>query len=872
MGKQGESKRRPFRTLLLGFTLILLAAVGSAAAILYREFNVSLPPVEKLLDYRPPVATRVFADDGTLIGEFFFEKRYLTPIYKIPKSVQLAFVAAEDQNFFEHTGVDLQSIVRAAVTNYQAGTTRQGGSTITQQVVKSLLLSPERSYERKLKEVVLAVRLEQQLTKEEILYLYLNQIYLGNGAYGVQAAALEYFAKDVSQLTLAEASLLAGLPQAPSRYSPVKHFERAKARQRYVLDRMVEEGFVTPDEADQADVEKIVLKREEAPISSVAPYFVEHVRRLLEQRYGSSAPYQLGLDVHTTLNLAMQREADQALRRGIADLDERQGFRGALRRLPDRDWKALAKEPPTPNDPGLPEPGTLLEVVVLPGKDGSTRRRDGGVDVRWAGGRAVLPEAGLGWATSEGYQPLPGDVLETRVRKEGDRRTLELTHANGTEGALLAMVPATGDVRAMVGGLDWNRSQFNRVTQAYRQPGSAFKPLIYAAAMDRGYTPASVVVDAPVSYSTGSGVWSPQNFEKKFFGPTTLRQALTKSRNVVTVKLVSSMGLKFLLSYLPRFGFTRPFPKNLSIALGSAEVTLLELTEAFGVFANLGMRVEPRFITKITDVRGDLIEAAPILRRPALSPDTSYVMTSILRNVVEQGTGKRAALDRPVAGKTGTTNDQRDVWFIGYTPQLLTGVWVGYDQEKTLGSKETGGRAAAPIWHDFMEQAMADQPVLDFEVPNEVTLVAVDQGSGRRVSPGASGSVFQAFKRGTEPGFPEAVPASAPSGGEPEPEEVASGAPSQPSDTLVFSDQRGAGQDPRPSDVRDAAARAGGWRSGSSAQPPADEPVRSTSYYLGGAIDGMARRRAAAEAERAATRPPPQVAPAPRAARSEPVY
>jgi len=824
VGKKVESARRPFRTFILGFALILFAAAGSAAAILYREFNTSLPPVEKLLDYRPPVATRVFADDGTLIGEFFFEKRYLTPIYKVPKPVQLAFVAAEDQNFFQHTGVDVQSIVRAALTNYQAGTTRQGGSTITQQVVKSLLLTPERSYERKLKEMVLAFRLEKQFTKEEILYLYLNQIYLGNGAYGVQAAALEYFGKDVAEITLAEAALLAGLPQAPSRYSPVKHFARAKARQRYVLDRMVEEGFVTHDEAEQAHDEKIVLLREVAPISSVAPYFVEHVRRLLEQRYGSSAPYQLGLDVHTTLNLAMQREADRALREGIAGVDERQGFRGALRRLSEREWKALAREADSANDPGLPEPGTVLEVVVLPGKDSATLRRDGGVDVRWANGRALLPAPGLRWATSEGYQPLPGDVLEARVKGDAERRTLELTHSNGTQGALVSISPATGDVRAMVGGLDWNRSQFNRVTQAYRQPGSAFKALIYSAAMDRGYTPASVINDAPISYNVGSGqVWSPQNFEKKFFGPTSVRQALTKSRNVVTVKLVSSMGLKYLLAYLPRFGFTRPFPKNLSIALGSAEVTLLELTQAFGVFANLGMRVEPRFITKITDVRGELIEEAPILRRPAISPDTAYVMTSMLRNVVEQGTGKRAALDRPAAGKTGTTNDQRDVWFIGYTPQLISGVWVGYDQDKTLGGKETGGRAAAPIWHDFMTRVLANEPVLDFAVPNEVTLVAVDQGSGQRVTPGSAGSVFQAFKRGTEPGFPEAQPASAPAD-EPEPEESVIGAATLP-----------------PPAVRDAAVRADSYRSGSN---DGQGSLRRSSYYLpDGTVDGMARRR-----------------------------
>jgi penicillin-binding protein 1A len=818
--KQVQRARRPFRTFFLGFAVILLAAAGSAAAILYREFTTSLPPVEKLLDYRPPVATRVFSDDGTQIGEFFFEKRYLVPIYKIPQAVKLAFIAAEDQNFFEHTGIDVTSILRAALTNYHAGSTRQGGSTITQQVVKSLLLTPERSYERKIKELVLAYRLEQQLTKEEILYLYLNQIYLGNGAYGVQSAALEYFGRDVSELSLAQAAILAGLPQAPSRYSPVKHLERAKARQRYVLDRMVHEGYVTHDEAEQAFDEKLVFQPADSPLNSVAPYFVEHVRRLLEQRYGASAPYQLGLDVHTTLDLKLQKAADQALRDGITAVDERQGFRGAPRKVTERELKALLREPTPANDPALPEAGTTLEVVVLPGKDGRVGRKDGSVDVRWAGGHALMPASGLTWAAKEGYRPAAGEVLEAKVVAHGDRRTLELAHSNGTQGALLSMVPATGDVKAMVGGLDWSRSQFNRVTQAYRQPGSSFKPMIYAAAMDRGFTPASVINDAPISFSIGGGqVWSPKNFENRFFGPTTVRQALTKSRNVVTVKLVSSMGLKYLLSYLPRFGFTRPFPKNLSIALGSSEVTLLEMTEAFGVFANLGMRVEPRFITKITDVRGELVEEAPILRRPAISPDTAYVMTSMLRNVIDAGTGTRAQIDRPAAGKTGTTNDQRDVWFIGYTPQLLTGVWVGYDQDKSLGGKETGGKAAAPIWHDYMVKALAGEPVLDFAVPNEVTLVAVDQ-SGQRTTPGSSGSVFQAFKRGTEPAFPMAPSSPTAPGDEPAPEESVIGAA------------------PAPATVA----------SSNVATTPADAaamPVRRSGYTMpDGTIDGMARRRA----------------------------
>jgi len=759
--------RRPFKPFLYGFLILLLAAVGSAAALVYREFTTSLPPVAKLLDYRPPVATRVFAVDGSLIGEFYVEKRYLTPIYRIPKPVQLAFVAAEDANFFDHTGVDPISIFRAALNNYRAGATRQGGSTITQQVVKSLLLSPERSYERKLKELVLAIRLEQQLTKDEILYLYLNQIFLGNGAYGVQAAALEYFGKDVSDLTVGEAAILAGLPQAPSRYSPVKHFRRAKARQRYVLERMVEEGFITRDEAERAASEPILLAPHRPAITGPAPFFVQHVRRMLEDRYGARGPYELGLNVYTTLDLEMQRAAEKALREGVEKLDERQGFRGPLRTLSLRERKAVVRDAATASTVAapLPEVGSVLEVVVVPGRDGAVRRRDGALNVRWAGGNAVMTREGLEWATKTGYAPQVGDVLEARVAGTPSHPELVLSRGNGTEGAMVALVPTTGDVRAMVGGLDFGQSQFNRVTQAYRQPGSSFKPLVYAAAMDRGFTPATVIVDAPISFNMGAGGWwTPQNFEKRNFGPTTLREALTFSRNVVTVKLVQAMGLKYLLEYLPRFGFDRPFPKNLSIALGTAEVTLLEMARAFAVFPNLGIRVEPRFITRITDTHGDLLEDFAVQSQRVMPPDTAYIMVSLMESVVERGTGKRAAegLGRPVAGKTGTTNDLRDAWFIGYTPDLLAGVWVGYDQDKTLGDKETGGRVSAPIWHDFMATVLDGTPVNDFAVPPEVVLVNIDRRSGLRAAPGGSGTLLEAFKRGSEPTAIAAAPAAQP--------------------------------------------------------------------------------------------------------------
>jgi len=750
----GRPARRPFKTFVFGFLLLALALLGSGAALVYREFRESLPPVEKLLDWRPPVATRVYAADGSLLGEFFTEKRYLAPIHEIPRGVQYAFVAAEDSKFFEHKGVDPAGILRAALKNSIAGGTKQGGSTITQQVVKSLLLTPERSYERKLKELVLAYRLEHQFTKDEILYVYLNQIYLGEGAYGVQAAAREYFDKDLSELTLGETALLAGLPQAPSRYAPRQHFRAAKARQRYVLERMVEEGFVSRAEAERAAAETISIQPPRPATAAAAPYFLQHVRRLLEERYGAAGPQQLGLQVWTTLDLPMQRAAEQAVATGIAELDARQGFRGPVRRLEGGDLaevEAAAAAGGTSPEP-LPAIGSTLEAVVVAARPGA--HRDGSTPLRWAKGNASIPPRGLAWATRTGWSPRPGDVLDVKVvAGPGGRPELVLSGSNATQAALVAMVPASGDVRAMVGGVDFGQSQFNRATQALRQPGSAFKPLVYAAALDHGYTPASIIADSPVSYAMGGGErWSPQNFDHRFHGSTTLRDALTFSRNVVTVKLVDAIGIDKVVDYLPRFGFERRFPRNLSIGLGSSEVTLLEMIEAYGVFPNLGVRVEPRFVTRIVDAKGRVVDDGAVQGRRVLSQDTAYLMESMMRSVVEQGTGKRASdLGRPVAGKTGTTNDGRDAWFIGFTPDLLAGVWVGYDQDKTLGEKETGGQAAAPIWEDFMAKATEGTPVNDFPVPRDIVLVNIDRRSGLRADADTANPRLEAFKRGTEP-------------------------------------------------------------------------------------------------------------------------
>jgi penicillin-binding protein 1A len=546
-------------------------------------------------------------------------------------------------------------------------------------VVKSLLLTPKKSYERKLKEMILAVRLERQLSKDEILYLYLNHIYLGSGAYGVAAAAHEYFGKRVEDLTLAEAALLAGLPQAPSRYSPFKHWPRAKARQRYVLDRMVDVRFITRAEAAAAARAPIALASRKGSFIA-APYYVEHVRRLLEERYGEAALYALGLRVHTPVNLAMQAAAEAALRDGMKELAARQHYDVGVRH-------------PSPAEAGT---------------DGKSFVRD----------------------------------LEPPV-----------------QGALVALDPTTGDVKAMVGGYDFESSQFNRAVQGARQPGSAFKPLIYAAALDRNFTPASIIVDAPISFQDHNAVWMPHNYEEKYYGPTTLREALTFSRNVVTVKLATRVGVKYLVKYIRRLGIRSPMAPNLSLALGSSEVTLLELAAAYSAFANQGQRAEPRFITRITDSQGSVIDENLPQSEQVISPETAYLITSMLQGVIERGTGRRAQqLGRPAAGKTGTTNDINDAWFLGYTPQLLTGLWVGFDEKRTLGKGETGGRVAAPIWARFMERALDNQAILDFPVPAGITFAWIDAHTGQRILPGGGGGFLECFRRGTEPTAVSAQP------------------------------------------------------------------------------------------------------------------
>jgi penicillin-binding protein 1A len=757
-----RTRRRPFlavRRLLIGALAVAAFITAAVVVFVYRQFMASLPPIQAAVDYQPPTTTQIFAADGTLIGEFYSQKRYLVPLDRIPPYVRQAFISAEDDAFYDHRGVDAQGILRAFINNVIAGGKVQGGSTITQQVVKTVLLTPQKSYERKLKEIILSTRLEQELSKDDILTLYLNHIYLGSGAYGVAAAANEYFGKDIADLNLPEAALLAGLPQAPSRYSPYRHWPDAKARQRYVLNRMYEEGYIDLATRNAAMTEPIAMSSRKGSFQA-APHFVEHVRRILEEKYGRTVLYELGLRVHTTLDLRMQGLAEAALRRGIDRLTaERGGFHSAYRlmsheerdnylHLQEAAFKGLQR----------PEAGFSYEALVTSVRGSSAR-----VQVGPFAGDLVIPTSLSGKQAKLGLM----DLIRARLIEDdepatgdGAGRPLRFEYDPGPllEGALVAMEPTTGFVRALVGGYDFERSHFNRAVQARRQPGSSFKPLVYAAALDRSFTPASVIVDEPISYRDNGRIWAPQNFDRKFHGPTSLREALTKSYNVVTVRLAERIGLNYLTEYLPRFGLEGPIPRNLSIALGTLEVTPMDLAVSYSTFANNGLRPTPVVITEISDAQGEVLERNEPQLVQVLSPTTAYQMTSMLQDVVRRGTGTAArGLEQPTAGKTGTTNDLEDAWFVGYTPQLLAVVWIGFDNKRPLGPKSTGGRISAPIWKEFMSGALEGVPEGRFPVPTGLRCVNIDSNTGTRAAAGGS-PYLECFREGSEP-QPGSIPA-----------------------------------------------------------------------------------------------------------------
>jgi penicillin-binding protein 1A len=790
--------------LAAGGVLLLIAFAGYFTFLMY-----SLPKVDRLADYKPPIVTQVFGDNGVLVGEFYLERRKVIEINKIPRRLIQAFVSAEDSNFYQHKGLDYLGIARAMVKNVIHLRKKEGASTITQQVAKSMLLTPEKKFSRKLKEAILATRMEKKLSKDEILYIYLNQIYMGAGSYGVQLAAETYFAKNVEQLNLAEMAMLAGLPKAPNSYSPIKNMEKAKERQAYVLERMVKEGYITQAEADHAKTTPIVISSLKKVNNDQSAYFLEQIRIQLEEKYGEERLYKDGLNIYTTMNAEMQKGAYDAVVNGLKAVDKRQGFRGALKYLNESEVDAFCKKLEDGIDVASLKQGSTYQGVVT-----SVDPAKGDATVKVGERIGSLPKKTMAWGgkltLQNSYGKLPekvkglslGSVIEVQVmtpdvNKKGAVFSLDQTPE--AQAAIYAMDPRTGGVKAMVGGYDFKKSQFNRATQARRNPGSAFKPVIYGAALEKGMTAASIIEDSPVEYDSGmSKSWKPKNYDNIYRGNVTMREALTNSINIVSIKILEKIGASTAVEFAKKLGITSPLEANLALALGASSVTPQELTAAYGVYAAGGYKVTPYFITKVTDRDGKVLEetsvpaiakfdnntsairvtmtgstddgtnsAQPQNVQPELkpasgsqlpppvqvvSPEVSYIITNLMQSVVSSGTGQRAkALGRPVAGKTGTTNDMKDAWFVGYIPQLVTGVWVGFDQERSMGRLEVGGRAAAPIWLYFAEQALQGTPVEVFPIPEGIVFAKVDPKTGAPARFWTRGAIFECFLEGTTP-------------------------------------------------------------------------------------------------------------------------
>jgi penicillin-binding protein 1A len=766
--RRSKRKSRNIFSLILG-SLVLVGLMVLIAGVLiavggYFYFKQELPQISSLKDYNPPTVTTFYSDDNRKIAEFFHERRIVIPLYQMPDLLKNAFIAAEDDRFYQHKGINLVSIMRAFLKNIEAGSIVQGGSTITQQVTKSFFLSPEKSYQRKIKEVILAYRIDKTFGKEEILFLYLNQIYLGHGAYGVQAAAENYFGKDVQELTLAECAILAGLPQAPSRYSPFRYPERARTRQAYVLNRMVAEGYITSIQATEALNQPLDIKPKRNWYIEKVPYYTEYVRQYVEKKYGRDLLYNGGLQVYTSVNIEMQKTAAQEIEKGLRDLDKRQGYRGPLKNLAKEEIETFSNQIKEKLKEEPLEKNQIVQGVVI--EINETKKE---AVVKIGDNIGIIPNNRMAWARKPNPIIVPrsvkkpgevlriGDVIYVKIIEQQTGKNiweLALEQEPKVQSALLCLEAGSGHVKAMMGGRDFEQSQFNRAIQSRRQPGSAFKPVVYAAALDRGYTPASVILDTAIVYEDKEQnyVWKPKNYGQKFYGPTLFRDALAHSRNLVTIKILKDIGIDYTINYAKKLGITSALERDLSLALGSSGVSLLELVNAYSVFANTGYLVKPVFVTKILDRRGNILEEAEPENEKVIEESTAYLITSLLESAVKDGTGKRVrALNRPVAGKTGTTNDMNDAWFVGYTPQYITGTWVGFDDEASLGKGETGASAAAPIWLQFMSRILENEPVKVFQVPGDVIFARIDAETGLLPIAESKKTVFECFKQGTVP-------------------------------------------------------------------------------------------------------------------------
>ena len=744
---------------LLGLgAAVLIGGLAVGGVIWY--LSKDLPALEQLGTYQPSLVTQVYSIDQRLIGQFFIERRILTPVAQIPEGLRHAVVAVEDVRFFEHPGLDYIGMLRAAWTNVRRGGKVEGASTITQQLARSLFLSSERTFDRKVRELILAYKMELVLTKEQILELYLNQIYFGQGAYGVASAAQTYFGKDLSTLTIGESAFLAGLPKSPNHFSPFKAYDRAKKRQEHVLARMEEAKLLTAAEREQAAAEILNFRR--PGVEQAAPYFVEYIRQLLVAKYGEAMVYKGGLTVVTTLNMEMQKAAEAAFAAGLRELDKRQGWRGPLRTV-----DVTAPTPPlvaAATDQDMKVGDYREGFVTKVAKDhylvqiGTTLAKLAFDDMAWATRRLTGPDTAEDVAVNLNLKQVlkPDDVIEVMV-KQLDRGTVhvQLEQTPLVEGGLIAMEPGNGAIRAMVGGYDFARSEYNRAVQAHRQPGSAFKPIIYATAVSQGMGPASVILDAPVVYEQEQDekTWRPENYGRKIHGMVSLRDALAHSHNLATVRLLDKIGVKSVIEFAKTVGITSPLAADLSLGLGSSSVGLMELTSAYNVLLNQGLRAEPYAILFVKDNAGQVLEQTEPQAVEVISKETAYLITNMMEDVIQKGTGQAAkVIGRPIAGKTGTTDEFINAWFIGGAPNLVTGIYVGFDDRRSLGETESGAHAALPIWINFMQKALKPLPVMAFTIPEGITFVKVDPATGLlEGEQEGEASTVELFAKGSEP-------------------------------------------------------------------------------------------------------------------------
>ena len=727
---------------------IFTAMLGIASGIIF-AYAGDLPQISALDDYAPSTISRVYGARGEVVGEFAIQRREVIPYEAIPTKLRQAILAAEDADFERHLGFSIPRIVVTAINDI-IHRRMHGASTLTQQLARKLFLTDEKTLERKIKELLLTIQIEKRYTKREIFTLYANQMYFGHGVYGVEAASRLYFGKSAKDLELEEAALIAGILQGNVRQSPYVNMDAALRRRNYTLTRMADVGFITLEEAENARKKPIAIAGGPTGQTSTAPYFVEEVRKELESRYGAKQLYENGLSIRTALDVQLQEAANRALENGLRRIDRQRGFRKPRRNIAAEghnveQFRHARWERPM-------RVGDIVPAVVLSTEAGAIQARAGAI-------RVTVDRKGFQWTrkTSPAQLVTRGDLVETKLLsldEAGSTAAGSLEQPPSVEGAVLALDNRTGQIRAMVGGYSFERSKFNRATQAYRQVGSAFKPIVYTAAIDRGYTPVTILLDAPASWPAGNQTYSPQNYDHKFEGPITLRRALEDSRNIPAVRVMDQLGPRQVIAYARRLGLESPIPPYLPVALGAAEATLLEMTTAFSVFPNQGVRMRPYSILKVTDREGNVLEENRPEPKDAIRADTAYVMTNLLRGVVQRGTAAKAAsLNWPIGGKTGTTDDYTDAWFIGFDPDITMAVWVGLDQKKPIGRDQTGADAALPIWMDVMKAWIGERKEPPkFEPPGNIVFVSVEKGSGNPAEDGAPGAISEAFIAGTQPG------------------------------------------------------------------------------------------------------------------------